>query len=237
MVDLLSLPTITTVVVSALVDSINPCAIGVLILLLSLLTALSYNRSRMIVIGMAYIFSIFAVYLVAGLGLSAVLSKIPIMFAVYLSLLVALIVVGAGLVEIKDFFWYGQGFSLAIPPKKAKQIEHYARKSSIPGVMFLGAFVAGVELPCTGAPYLVIIMILSQNFNFSALMLMILYNFLFVLPLLVILFSVAFGHKKLHEVKRWKQSYRKYMRLAAGILMIALGVLLMLLANGTINLG
>lgn len=235
--DLLTLPTITTVVLSALVDSINPCAIGVLILLLSLLTALAYNRNRMLLIGIAYIFAIFVTYLAAGLGLSAILSSIPIMFSVYLSLAVALLVIGAGLVEIKDFFWYGQGFSLAIPPDKAKKIEHYAKKTTIPGVMFLGAFVAGVELPCTGAPYLAILLILSQNFNFSAFLLLVLYNFIFVSPLLFILFAVAFGHTKLHAVKQWKQTYRKYMRLGMGILLICLGVLLMLLANGTINLG
>lgn len=237
MVDLLSLPAITTVVVSALIDSINPCAIGVLILLLSLLTALAYRRSRMIFVGLAYIFAVFVIYLAAGLGLSAVFSQIPIMFSVYISMAVALIVVAAGLVEIKDFFWYGKGFSLAISPKNTMKIKNYARKSSILGVMFLGAFVAAVELPCTGAPYLAVIMILSQNFNFAAFMLLILYNFLFVLPLLVILFSVAFGYKKLHEIRRWKQNYRKYMRLAAGILLICLGILLMLIANGTINLG
>ena len=102
--------------------------------------------------------------------------------------------------------------------------------------MFLGAFVSTVELPCTGAPYLAIITLLSQYFDFTAFLLLVLYNIIFVSPLVVILFLVA-GGKKLHEIKRWKQSNRTYMRLFIGLLLVFMGWLLILIANGTINFG
>ena len=95
---------------------------------------------------------------------------------------------------------------------------------------------AGVELPCTGAPYLAIITILSTNFNFLAFLLLVLYNIVFVLPLVVILLMVA-GGTKLPAVKAWKQEARGFMRLAIGLLLIGLGWLLILIANGTINFG
>ena len=235
--DLLNIPTLSTIFISAIVDSINPCAIGVMVLLLSMFVTLAYRRAKMLFMGLVYIGAIFIVYFLAGLGLSAFLSKIPQMIAVYISLFVALLVVCAGLVEIKDFFWYGRGFSLAIPPERAKQIEKLSRKLSFSSLVFLGAFVAGVELPCTGGPYLVITSILSQNFSWVAFWLLVIYNIIFVAPLVVVLFVVAFGHAKLHQVKRWKQDYRKFMRLGMGIVLILLGILLMMIADGTINLG
>jgi len=118
----------------------------------------------------------------------------------------------------------------------SKKIESYSSKTTILGVIFLGAFVSAVELPCTGAPYLAIITLLSQNFDFVAFMLLVLYNIIFVAPLIVILVMVALG-VKLQEVKKWKQASRPYMRLFAGLLLIGLGWLLMLIANGTINFG
>ena len=65
---------------------------------------------------------------------------------------------------------------------------------------------------------------------------LIVYNIVFVLPLLVILLMVAAG-VKLHVVKKWKQESRGLMRLAIGLLLVGLGWLLILIANSTINFG
>ena len=230
------LPTISVVVLTAAIDSINPCAIGVLILLLSVLTAAKNSTKRMLFMGGAYIFAVFMVYLIAGLGLTYFFASIPLYVTEYLSILVGLLIIIAGIIEIKDYFWYGKGFSLTIPPVFAKKLHNYSSTSSVLGVMALGAFVSLVELPCTGAPYLAIITLLSQYFDFTALMLLILYNIIFVLPLIIILFLVA-GGKRLYNIKKWKQKNRGYMRLLAGLLMIAMGWLLILIANGTINFG
>jgi len=228
------LPTLTTVVITGAVDSINPCAIGVLILLVSLMTAMG-TKKKMLTYGFAYIAAIYVTYLLAGLGLLYFLSVIPILVSVYISIFVGGLIILAGLVEIKDFFWYGQGFSLGINPDRAKRIHEMTKKLTLPGVIVLGVFVAGVELPCTGAPYMAIILLLSQNFNFVAFLLLLLYNMIFVLPLVVILLMVYRG-AKIHVIKKWKHKYRAHMRLAIGVTLILLGWLLILIANGTINL-
>ena len=230
------LPTLGTVVVTSLIDSINPCAIGVLILMISVLMAGKQSTKRMLVLGSLYIFSVMAVYFLAGLGLIYFLAALPILVAEYISIAVGVLIIFAGLLEIKDYFWYGRWFSLTIPPVFAKKLHNYTSRATIPGVIFLGAFVSAVELPCTGAPYLAIITLLSQYFDFTALMMLILYNVLFTAPLWVILFLVA-GGKKLHDVKKWKQDSRGVMRLLIGLLLIAMGWLLMLIANGTFNFG
>lgn len=231
----IALPTLGTVLATALIDSINPCAIGVMILLISTLIALRKKRSQMLKIGLIYISAVYLTYFAFGLGLIAFLAQIPLAIAMYISLAVALLVIFMGLTEIKDFFWYGKGFSLAISPKRASQIHKYVTRITVPGVIFLGAFVAAVELPCTGGPYLAITILLSQNFNLGALVLLIIYNVIFVMPLVVILALTLLGIN-ISRIKRWKQEKRAYMRYMAGLLMIALGWLLMLIANGIINL-
>ena len=227
------LPTLGTVVTTALIDSINPCAIGVLILLVSIMIAFKTKR-EMLFYGFIYVLAVFVAYVLAGFGILYFLSSIPLFVSEYISIFVGSLIIVAGLIEIKDFFWYGQGITLAIPPERAKQIHEMTKKITLPGVIFLGVFVAGVELPCTGAPYLAILILLSQNFNFAAFLMLILYNIIFVLPLIVILLMVNFGFK-IQNIKRWKQNNRAYMRLATGVILILLGWLLILIANGTIT--
>ena len=230
------LPTIITVVVTAAVDSINPCAIGVLILMLSVVLTNGQSIRRMVFLGLLYTFAIFVVYLAAGIGLVYYFARIPLFIAEYISITVGVLIAFAGLVENKDYFWYGRWFSLSIPYAASKMLEGYASRSTAWGVIFLGMFVSAVALPCTGAPYLAIITVLSQYFDFSAFLLLVLYNIIFVSPLLVILFLVA-GGKKLQDIKAWKQESRGTMRLMIGILMIALSWLLIMISNGTISLG
>ncbi len=230
------LPTILTIVLAAAVDSVNPCAIGVLILMMSVVLTSGGSLRRMLFLGFVYTGAVFLVYLAAGLGLVYFFTQIPLVLTEYLSIGVALFVVLAGIVEIKDYFWYGRGFSLAIPGSMAKKLHIFASRTTVWGIAFLGAFVSAVELPCTGAPYLAIITILSQYFDFTAFLLLVLYNLIFVSPLVIILILVASG-KKIQEVKKWKQDNRGFMRLAIGLLLVGLAWLLILIANGTINLG
>ncbi len=230
------LPTILTVIITAAIDSINPCAIGVLILMISVILGSGGSIKRMVFLGFVYTASVFVVYLAAGIGLVYYFASIPLFVVEYLSISVGIIVIFVGLLEIKDYFWYGRGFSLSIPKTASQKLHNYASRMSVFGIMFLGAFVSAVELPCTGAPYLAIITILSQYFDFKALMLLVLYNFIFVSPLIIIILLIAAG-KKIEDIQQWKQDSRGTMRLFIGLLLIALSWFLILIANGTINLG
>jgi cytochrome c biogenesis protein CcdA len=231
-----ALPQLATVIATAAIDSINPCAIGVLILMVSTIIATNQSRKRMFLLGMTYIGAVFITYLVAGLGLVFFFTQIPQSVAEYISIFVGSLIVVAGVIEIKDFYWYGQGFTLSIAPNMAKKIKNYSKNVSLPGVAFLGAFVSAVELPCTGAPYLAIILILKEQFDFTAVLLLILYNIIFVLPLIIILVLAMFG-TKVSDMKMWKDQNRSYMRLLSGLAMIILGWILIFIANGSINFG
>lgn len=230
-----TLPTIGTVIVTAIVDSINPCAIGVLILMISTMLASHAGTRKIMKFGLMYTAAVYVTYFSAGIGLLAFISSVPLVIAEYITIAVSLLVVAGGIIEIKDFLWYGRGFSLAIPPEMAKKIHGYVQRVDMRMAIFLGVFVTAVELPCTGGPYLAILTILSQNFSWQVVGLLALYNLIFITPLVIILLMVYSG-KKITGIKKWKHKARGWMRLLAGITLILLGWILMLIANYTINL-
>src|SRR3989344_8984802 len=90
------LPTLSVVLGSAAIDSINPCAIGVLILMISVVLSGKGSVRRLLLLGGLYITAIFVTYLLAGLGLVYFLSSVPLFVAEYLSLIVGAFVILAG---------------------------------------------------------------------------------------------------------------------------------------------
>jgi len=86
----------------------------------------------------------------------------------------------------------------------------------------LGIFVVLVELPCTGAPYFAILGLLSQGSYAQAIPLLLLYNFIFVLPLLIVIAIAYFGTTS-EQLEAWRKKNRAFMRLAVGLFLIALG--------------
>lgn len=224
---------LTTVLVTALIDSINPCAIGVLVLLVSALMVLSEHKRKMLITGIIYIAAVFVTYFIAGLGLLTFIHKLQI--GEMVGIMVGFLVIFLGFVEIKDFFWYGKGFSLTIPASQVERVKKHAENATIPGAIILGVLVSAVELPCTGGPYLAIMTILAEKLDWLTLWYLFIYNLIFVLPLVVIVVLAYFGTTALH-IKNWKDKYKKWMRLFTGLLMIGLGVLLILFARGDIVL-
>ena len=210
---------------ASLIDGINPCAFGVLIFLLAYLAKTTKKKSKMLVNGFVYIFAVFFTYLFAGLLLLPIIQSLG-SFSVYSYVVLAVIVVIAGLLEIKDYFWYGKGFSLSIFPSEAERIKKYV--SSVSGnpltAFALGVFVALVELPCTGAVYLAVLALMSfTGITVSNILFLVIYNVIFVIPLVVILLLV-YRQSSTVKFEKWRQKHKALMRLATGLVLLALGL-------------
>ena len=228
----INLPTLGLIAGSAIIGAINPCSIGGLVLMVSVILASKKSKQKLLVLGGVYIFTIFTTQLLIGLGLLSFLSFLPWVITKYISVTMGTVIVLLGLVEIKDYFWYGKGFSLAMIPGAAQRIKKYTiwiegLEGRHPAVLYgvtaaLGVFVVLVELPCTGAPYLVILGLLAKGAYASAIPLLLLYNFVFVLPLLVILAFAYFGTSS-EQLEAWRHRNREWMRLAVGIFLLCLG--------------
>ena len=218
--------TLAIVLGAAVIDSINPCAIGVILFLSSALLRVSSKKVLLLKLGGIYITTVYVVYTLSGLGLIwfqyALISK---GFAEVVGIIVGGLVIVIGLIEIKDFFWYGKGISLEMSPRHKEKLTKMAENFSLLGIMAIGGFVAIVELPCTGGPYLAITALLAKSFDKQAFIYLLIYNFIFVLPLLVILLMIYFGASTL-RLKEWRLGKRKWMNLVTGLLLISLGALL-----------
>ena len=218
--------TLPVVLIAAAIDSINPCAIGVLLFLASIMLKVSSERETLLRLGTVYITTVYVVYTLSGLGLIWFQYElIRRGFTEIVGTIVGALVVALGFIEIKDFFWYGKGISLEIPSRYKEKIIEMAQTISFPGMITLGGFVALVELPCTGGPYLAITAILAKSFDMRAFLYLLLYNGIFVLPLVVILLMIYYGAATL-RLKKWRETKRKWMNLATGLLMIVLGAFL-----------
>lgn len=220
--------TLWVVIFAGLIDSINPCALGVLIFLSSVLLKVSPYKKMLIKLGIIYVLTVFFVYLLSGMGLiwfQGALIQAGLTGTI--GVIVGGIVIILGLIELKDFFWYRKWVSLEIPQRYKNKIQQMSSTISVVGIITLGGFVAIVELPCTGGPYLAITALLARSFDTQAMFYLILYNLIIVVPLIVILVLIYFGASTL-KLKKWRETNRKWMNLSMGLLMITLGIFLVL---------
>jgi len=218
------MPPIPILIGAAVIDSINPCAFGVLIFLLAYLVKTSKSKIKLLIHGLTYIFAVFTTYLLAGLLLLPIIGGLG-RTSLWLYGVIGVIVIIAGLLELKDFFWYGRGPSLTLLPGASKRIKLYTNKISgnIFSAFFLGVFVALVELPCTGAVYLAILSVMSlSGVNATSIGWLIAYNIIFVLPLILILFAF-YGGLSAEKIEVWRKKNRHIMRLAIGLILLFLG--------------
>lgn len=216
--------TIPLVIMAALVDGINPCAFAVLIFLLVAITSLD-SRKKMLLVGSTFILAVFIFYFFSGLGIFTLIQTAGI--SRLISLIAALIALAAGIISIRDGLTRGNSSPLTIPESKKGIIERYARKASVPAAFVLGVLVGMFELPCTGGIYLAILSLLSNKMTMTeGIPYLLVYNIIFILPLVVILAIVAFGVST-ERLDRWRIEKRRLIRFAMGAVMIALGLVLL----------
>jgi len=229
-----SILTLPAIIIGAGIDSINPCAIGVLIFLVAYLLKVFKTAKMMLLGAFFYIAAVYITYFLAGIGLLTVIQNVTVAYWFYW--LATFIAFTAGTFEIKDFFWYGKGFSFQLFPGGSQRIKKWTSfmerkgKKSPKLALFLtipiGFGASAIELPCTGQIYLAILALLRTAPKSVWIPYLLLYNFIFVLPLIIITLVMVSGvsNKKLEN---WRRKHRKTMRLGIGLFLYALGGLLL----------
>jgi len=231
--------TLPIIIAAAAIDSINPCVFGVLIFLIAFMTRMFKSPKKMLIFGLLYSIVVYITYLFIGFGILKV--AINTGFATTFYWIAALIAIAAGLFEIKDYFWYGKGFSLQMLPGANERVKMYTSQIgkmekrhpllSLVVAAFLGFFVVLVELPCTGAPYLAILALIGKGEVGQALPLLLLYNFIFVVPLFFIIGAAYFG-KSSGAMEEWRKKHRGFMRLGVGLFLVSLGLYMIYSVQG-----
>ncbi len=213
--------------IAALIDSINPCAFGILLLTIAFLFSVGTMRSGILKIGGVYVAGLFTVYLLIGLGILQVLHLFNTPH--FMARVGAILLMVLGIIHLINEFFPSFPLKIRIPQAAHHKMATLMNKASLPTAFLLGALVGLCEFPCTGGPYLMVLGLLhDQATYFAGVGYLLLYNLIFILPLVVILL-IASDNALVERVQAWKNAETKDMRVWGGIAMVALGLLILLL--------
>src|SRR3970282_1210853 len=131
-----------------------------------------------------------------------------------------------GLVTLANHYAPAFPVKLKMPQFAHGRMASLMEKASLPSAFVLGSLVGVCEFPCTGGPYLMVIGLLHDRAtHLAGLGYLLLYNLIFVLPLVVILL-IASDRSLLAKVEAWKKANTGSMRLWGGQAMVLLGLLI-----------
>jgi glutaredoxin-related protein len=223
-----SLPVMTVLIAG--MDAFNPCAFFVLLFLLSLLVH-QQDRRRMALIGGVFVlFSglMYFAFMAAWLGLFRIMGSLPWVTGAAGALAVVI-----GAVNTKDFFAFKAGVSLSIPESRKADIFRRGRAilaaGNLPAMLAATVLLAIAanfyELLCTAGFPMVYTRLLTMQVSDSTqhLLYLALYNVIYVLPMLLIVFAFVrtLGARKLSEREG------RLLKLLSGLMMLELGILLL----------
>ena len=209
---------------AALSDSINPCAFAVMLLLLTTILSRHKSRKKTLLAGWLFALAVFVSYLAMGLGIFSALASSSNTFV--LKLVVWILGVLVWLANLKDYFRYGKWFVMEVPMSWRPKMQDVIHKVSSPRWAFVVWLVVSIFLlPCSSGPYFTILWFLSsqsKELHSRWFFYLIVYNLIFVLPMLIIAILVGFGWASVDKLAKIKHEKTKIIHLIVGLLMLGL---------------
>lgn len=211
------------------VDGFNPCAMWILLFLISMLLGMK-NKKRMWILGITFLVSsalVYFLFLLSWLNLSVFLNKV-----LYIRVAISFFAVLFGVLQVVNFFFKKDDGCEVVDNKNRKRIIKSIQKIikeksfilAILGIILLASSVNIIELLCSLGLPVMFTQILAIN-EVSKVG-QILYSLLYVLFFMIddiIIFIIAM---KTLEIKAISNKYGKYSHLIGGLIMIIIGVLM-----------
>jgi cytochrome c biogenesis protein CcdA len=233
--------TFIQIVLAGLVDGVNPCAIATMIFLISFLAVQKRKRGEILAIGLTFSAAVFVTYLFLGLGAFKAISLLQSYHMVATGVRwFAVIFAGAvAIVCFRDAIVYkmtgkAKDIKLQLPTSLKSRIHkvisgNLSQKSLVVGTAATGFLVTLLEAVCTGQVYLptIILMTQAEGLRLTGWLYLLLYNFLFVLPLLIIMILAYYG-LRWEELSRTTQKNLPLLKTIMGIVLIGLALFLAL---------
>jgi hypothetical protein len=225
----------------ALADGFNPCAFSVLIILLSLLSY-TKNRRDMAIVGSTFVVTSAVMYFLFIMIMIAVGSVFLETYGTVFMMLLGGVITVAGIINIKDYFFFKQAFSLSLSEqqqlsiaKKAGKISRNLQHSSdnrkmfiaaLGGTILLAIFVNIIELGCTAilpAVYMTtLIQYCQENIWFCFAFWTGIYACIYIIPLLAILVNFIYSFKS----SRLSEKQGRILKLLGGTFMLFFGLVM-----------
>lgn len=216
--------TLGIITTAAILDSINPCAISVLLLTIGFLISLGKSSKEIFKIGFFYVIGLYITYLLIGLGVLRALFLFGItnIFAKIGAIILAL----TALITLAGYFIPNFPIKLKIPEKSHKLLAIYIQKAGYPSIFILGILVGLFEFPCTGGVYISILTLIHNKTTvLTGILYLLYYNFIFVSPLLGILLF-ANSPIMVEKLDSWRKKNTKSVDIVSSLLMLVLSIII-----------
>jgi cytochrome c biogenesis protein CcdA len=210
------------VIGAGLIDGINPCAFTVIVFFISFLALQGYKKKELIIIGICFISAVFLTYLLLGLGIFNFLYRLKGFWLVtrFVNISIGVFSIVLGIFALYDFLKYKKtkqtdGLLLQLPQSVKNRIHyviglHYRKTESThpeqtiikkhifkltAAALVTGFLVSLLEAVCTGQTYLPTISFIlkTTSLQLQALSYLLVYNFMFIVPLLIIFVFALLG--------------------------------------------
>jgi cytochrome c biogenesis protein CcdA len=224
-----------TVASAGLVDGLNPCAFATLAFFVSYLALSGRKGAQILFVGAAFTLGVFLAYLGVGLGFYEVLDALGDLLTTagrWVYGITGIFCAALAVLSLMDFLKARRGeigdMRLNLPHALRMRINAVIRKGRRSRAFVAGSFVTGMavsllELACTGQVYLpTIIFVVSQpQLSGRAIGFLLLYNLLFVVPLVVV-FALAYYGTGSKQLTRFLQQRAGVVKLCLAVLFAAL---------------
>lgn len=223
-----SLPTASILI--GLVDGFNPCAMWVLLFLISMLLGMK-DKKRMWILGITFLLTSGLVYMAIMLSWFNIV--VNVMASVIFRNIIAIVAIIGAIINLKGFFKSNDSGCEVVDDKKRKKVIQSVKKFTkekslflaLGGVILLAVSVNIIELACSAGLPLIFTQLLALN-DVSAIgsfFYTLLYIFFFLIDDMII-FAIAMRTSQIHAIST---KYNKYSHLIGGIIMLVIGVLLL----------
>ncbi len=231
-VNLKNISLMSAAVIIGLIDGFNPCAMWILLFLISVLIGMK-DKKRMLLIGLTFLFTSAFVYLLIMLSWIQIAVKITTI--IWVRNLIAVVALIGGFVNLRSYIRSRNSSGCeVVDDKKRKTIFHKIRKFThekrllfaLFGVIVLAISVNMVELACSAGLPLVFteLLVLNHTSSIMKFFYTLLYIIFFLFDDLVVFFIAVFTMK----ITGISTKYNKYSHLLGGIIMLLVGVLLLI---------
>jgi cytochrome c biogenesis protein CcdA len=211
---------------TGLLDGLNPCAFAVLLFFIAFLFTIQRTSGTVWLMGLIYIAAIYLAYFLIGLGLMQ-----AVLFSNNHHLMAKIgswLVIGLGLINLKDYFFPQLPVHLRIPTVAHSTIQDWLKRATFPAAGIGGFLVGLCTFPCSGGIYVAVVGLLAAKTTYlQGVGYLGLYNLAFVLPLFIILGGVG-NRRVMHHIRLAERSSRRWVRLATGLGMVAVGAVILI---------
>lgn len=233
--------TLPAMLLAGLVDGINPCAFATIVFFITLLGVSGMTGRRLLPVGTGYALAVFGTYLLMGLGAFQAIHTLQgwTGLAEILRWTMLAVLVLLALLSFRDalkFKYSGRATDVALqlPDRLKRRIHDTMRSRLNPASLFwsaagIGVIVTLIETVCTGQVYLPTLVLLSRytETRVRAIPLLLLYNLMFILPLLAVILAAFLGTRN-QRLLDWSRQNVVWGKTAMGLLFAALAVALVL---------